>query len=159
MAQAFPHSRFLGYDYHAASIEAARAASTASNVDFSVASAAETPDEDFDLVTSFDCLHDMGGPVGAARRIRQILDDDGTWLLVEPFAGDTLQDNLNPVGRRFYGLSTALCTSHGVSEGDDDCLGAQAGPARLTDVLRQAGFSRVRLAAQTPFNLILEVRP
>jgi hypothetical protein len=119
----------------------------------------DTPAGPFDLVTTFDCLHDMGDPVAAARRIREVLREDGTWLLVEPFAGDALEDNLNPVGRLFYGLSTALCTSHGVSEGDDECLGAQAGLERLTKVAHDAGFTRVRLAEQTPFNLIVEVRP
>lgn len=159
MAEAFPQSRFLGFDYHPASIEAARAQNDLPNLSFQVASAAETPEEDFDLIATFDCLHDMGDSVGAARRIRQALDPEGTWLLVEPYAGDTLQDNLNPVGRLFYGLSTALCTSHGVAQGDDDCLGAQAGLTRLTRVAHEAGFSRVRVAAQTPFNLVLEVRP
>ena len=159
MAQAFPHSNFTGYDYHPASIEAARASRTLPNISFEVSSAAQTPAGDYDLVATFDSLHDMGDPVGAARRIRQVISQDGTWLLVEPFAGDTLQDNLNPVGRLFYGVSTAVCTSHGVSQGDDECLGAQAGLARLTKVAHDAGFTRVRLAAQTPFNLIVEVRP
>lgn len=159
MAQAFPRSTFTGYDYHPDSIDAARSGAAAPNLSFEVASAVETPDGPFDLVTTFDCLHDMGDPVAAARRIRQVLVDDGTWLLVEPFAGDTLEENLNPVGRLFYGVSTALCTSHGVSQGDDECLGAQAGLSRLTQVARDAGFSRVRLADQTPFNLIIEVRP
>ena len=159
MADAFARSTFTGYDYHPGSIDAARAASTAPNVSFEVASAVDTPAGPYDLVATFDCLHDMGDPVAAARRIRQVVAEDGTWLLVEPFAGDALEDNLNPVGRLFYGVSTALCTSHGVSEGDDDCLGAQAGLARLTKVAHDAGFTRVRLAAQTPFNLIIEVRP
>jgi SAM-dependent methyltransferase len=159
MAEAFPKSSFTGYDYHPASIEAARTSTTLRNISFDVAAAADTPDGGYDLVATFDCLHDMGDPVGAARRIRQVIDEDGTWLLVEPFAGDTLQDNLNPVGRLFYGVSTAICTSHGVAQGDDDCLGAQAGLTRLTKVAHDAGFTRVRLAAQTPFNLIIEVRP
>ncbi len=159
MAEAFPASQFVGYDYHPASIDAARKATTAANASFDVAAATETPGSDYDLIATFDCLHDMGDPVAAARRIRQVIRPDGTWLLVEPFAGDTLQDNLNPVGRLFYGLSTAICTSHGVSEGDDECLGAQAGLGRLTKVAQDAGFTRVRLAAQTPFNLIVEVRP
>jgi SAM-dependent methyltransferase len=159
MAQAYPHSDFKGYDYHQASVEAARTSTTLPNISFEVSSAAQTPANDYDLVATFDCLHDMGDPVGAARRIRQVISPDGTWLLVEPQAGDTLEDNLNPVGRLFYGVSTAVCTSHGVSQGDDECLGAQAGLARLTKVAHDAGFTRVRLAAQTPFNLIVEVRP
>ena len=158
MAEQFPASTFVGYDDHAASIDAARAAATTDNVSFEVSAASATPGE-FDLVATFDCLHDMGDPVGAARRIRQVISEDGTWLLVEPFAGDTLQDNLNPVGRLFYGVSTAVCTSHGVAQGDDECLGAQAGLARLTKVAHDAGFTRVRLAAQTPFNLVVEIRP
>jgi SAM-dependent methyltransferase len=159
MAEAFPASTFTGFDYHPASIDAARASATLPNVSFAVAAADETPAGDYDLVATFDCLHDMGDPVGAARRIRQVIADDGTWLLVEPYAGDTLADNMNPVGRLFYGLSTAICTSHGVSQGDDECLGAQAGLGRLTKVAHDAGFTRVRLAAQTPFNLVIEVRP
>ena len=159
MAEAFPRSTFTGFDYHAASIEAARSATDLPNASFEVAPAADTPGGGYDLVTTFDCLHDMGDPVAAARRIRQVVAEDGTWLLVEPYAGDSLQDNLNPVGRLFYGVSTAICTSHGVSQGDDDCLGAQAGLGRLTKVAHDAGFTRVRLAAQTPFNLIIEVRP
>ncbi len=159
MAQAFPASQFVGYDYHSASIDAARRASAAPNASFDVAAAAETPGGDYDLVTTFDCLHDMGDPVAAARRLRKVICADGTWLLVEPYAGDDLADNLNPVGRLFYGVSTAICTSHGVSQGDNECLGAQAGLARLTKVAHDAGFSRVRLAAQTPFNLIIEIRP
>ena len=159
MAEAFPASTFTGFDYHQASIEAAREATSLPNVSFQVAAATETPAGSYDLVGTFDALHDMGDPVAAARRIREVIAEDGTWLLVEPFAGDTLEDNLNPVGRLFYGVSTALCTSHGVSEGDDDCLGAQAGLGRLSKVAHDAGFTRVRLAAQTPFNLIIEVRP
>jgi SAM-dependent methyltransferase len=159
MAEAYPQSTFTGFDYHDASIAAARETTTLPNIGFQVAAADETPGENYDLVATFDCLHDMGDPVGAARRIRQVIAADGTWLLVEPFAGDTLEDNLNPVGRLFYGVSTAICTSHGVSQGDDECLGAQAGLARLTKVAHDAGFTRVRLAGQTPFNLIIEVRP
>ena len=158
LAEAFPASTFVGYDDHPASIESARAAAQLPNLSFDLAPAASTPGE-YDVVATFDCLHDMGDPVGAARRIRHILADDGTWLLVEPYAGDELADNLNPVGRLFYGVSTAICTSHGVAQGDDECLGAQAGLARLTKVAHDAGFTHVRLAAQTPFNLVVEVRP
>jgi SAM-dependent methyltransferase len=159
MAQAFPASQFVGYDSHPASIDAARQATTAANASFYVAAATETPGGDYDLVSTFDCLHDMGDPVGVARRIREVICDEGTWLLVEPSAGDTLEENLHPVGRLFYGVSTAVCTSHGVSQGDDECLGAQAGLGRLTKVAHDAGFTRVRLALHTPFNLIVEIRP
>ena len=159
MADAFPASVFIGYDSHAESIDAARRATRAINASFEVGAAVDVPGGDYDLVTTFDCLHDMGDPVAAARRIRQIICPDGTWLLVEPSAGDTPEDNLHPVGRLFYGVSTAVCTSHGVAQGDDDCLGAQAGFARLSKVAHDAGFTRVRLAARTPFNLIVEIRP
>jgi SAM-dependent methyltransferase len=159
MAEAFPASVFVGYDSHPESIDAARQATSAANASFEVAAATEVPGGDYDLITTFDCLHDIGDPVAAARHIRQIICSDGTWLLVEPNAGDTLEDNLNPVGRLFYGVSTAVCTSHGVAQGDDDCLGSQAGYERLAKVAHDAGFTRVRLAAQTPFNLIVEIRP
>jgi SAM-dependent methyltransferase len=159
IAEAFPASQVIGYDSHAVSIEAARTAGTAANASFEVATATEIPGGDYDLITTFDTLHDMGDPVAAARRIRQVICSEGTWLVVEPFAGDTLQENLHPVGRLFYGISTAVCTSHGVSQGGDDCLGSQAGPTRLRQVAHDAGFTRVRLAVQTPFHLIFEARP
>ena len=159
MAAAFPMSQVIGYDSHAASIGAARTAITAANATFEVATATDIPAGDYDLITTFDALHDMGDPVAVARRIRQVIRPDGTWLVVEPFAGDTLQENLHPVGRLFYGVSTAVCTSHGVAQGGDDCLGSQAGPVRLTKVAHDAGFTSVRVAMRTPFNLILEVRP
>jgi SAM-dependent methyltransferase len=126
---------------------------------FETASAKELAGAGYDLVCMFDCLHDMGDPVGAARHVRQALAPDGTLLLVEPAAGDALEDNLNPVGRTFYGLSTVICTPVSLDQEVGLALGAQAGGGRLAAVLREAGFSRVRRATQTPFNLILEARP
>jgi SAM-dependent methyltransferase len=162
MAKAFPHSSFIGFDYHQASIDAAtkraRAASVA-NVRFEAAPAKAFPGSNYDLVTFFDCLHDMGDPVGAARRVHQSLAPDGTFLLVEPFANDHVEDNLNPVGRLFYSVSTLVCTPASLSQEVGLALGAQAGEGRLTDVLRQAGFSKIRRATETPFNLVLEARP
>jgi 2-polyprenyl-3-methyl-5-hydroxy-6-metoxy-1,4-benzoquinol methylase len=163
MARAFGHSTFLGIDSHEPSIVEARAAAATAGVDrrtlFEVASAAEIPGTGYDLVTMFDCLHDMGDPVGAARRVRESLAADGTLLLVEPAAGVALEDNLNPVGRMYYGLSTVICTPSSLAQDVGLALGAQAGPQRLGQVLHQAGFSHVRVATQTPFNLILEARP
>ncbi len=163
MAKAFARSTFLGIDNHEASIADARKAAAdagvAQRARFEVASAKELPGTGFDLVTMFDCLHDMGDPVGAARQVRQALAPDGTLLLVEPMAGDRLEDNLNPVGRTFYGLSTVICTPGSLDQEVGLGLGAQAGELRLAEVLRAAGFSRIRRATQTPFNLILEARP
>jgi SAM-dependent methyltransferase len=163
MAEAYPRSTFAGYDYHEPSIEAARklAADAAVNqrVRFEISAAAAFPGTGFDLICLFDCLHDMGDPVGAARHVRQALASDGTLMLVEPYAGDSLEANLNPVGRAFYGLSTVLCTPASLAQPVGAGLGAQAGQGRLTEVLAEAGFSRVRRAAETPFHLILEARP
>jgi SAM-dependent methyltransferase len=163
MAKAFPNSRFVGFDYHQASIERARAAAAeagvADRVRFEVAAAKDFPGRDLDLVCIFDALHDMGDPVGAARHIRESLKPDGTFLLVEPFANDELADNLNPVGRLFYSASTMLCTPASLSQEVGLGLGAQAGEARLRAVTAQAGFTRFRRAAETPFNLVFEVRP
>jgi len=163
MAQAFPRSRFVGSDYHAGSIETARAraaeAGVEDRVDFVVGDAATHPGSRVDLVTTFDCLHDMGDPVGAARHVRDLLADDGTWMIVEPMAGDRVEDNLNSVGRAYYGFSTLLCTPASLSQDVGRALGAQAGPARLRRVTEDAGFSRFRTAATTPFNLVLEARP
>jgi SAM-dependent methyltransferase len=163
LAQAFPNSRFHGFDYHAPSIqrarEAAAAAGVADQVTFDTASAQDYAGEDFDLACIFDALHDMGDPVGAAAHIRRSLKADGTWLLVEPFAGDSLADNLNPVGRMFYSASTMICTPASQSQDVGLALGAQAGEARLRQVVEDAGFTRFRRATATPFNLILEVRP
>jgi SAM-dependent methyltransferase len=164
MAEAYPASRFVGFDYHDGSIEQARERAAAAGlseerITFEVAPAAGYPGTGYDLVTTFDCLHDMGDPVGAARHVLQSLSADGTWLVVEPFAGDHVEDNLNPVGRVYYGASTLLCTPASLSQEVGLALGAQAGPARLRDVVTSAGFSRFRQAAETPFNLVLEARP
>lgn len=162
MAKAFPKSWFFGFDYHAPSIEyarkAARDAGVSDRVRFEVAKAKEYAGKDYDLVTFFDCLHDMGDPAGAAAHVLQSLNSDGTWMLVEPFAGDKLEDNLNPVGRAFYGASTLLCTPASLSQEVGLGLGAQAGEARLRDVVTAGGFTRFRRAAQTPFNLVFEAR-
>jgi SAM-dependent methyltransferase len=163
MARAFEHSTFLGVDNHAPSVDGARVAAREAGVDgrtrFEVTTAAQVPGTGYDLVTMFDCLHDMGDPVGVARHLREALASDGTLLLVEPAAGAGLADNLNPVGRMYYGLSTVICTPSSLAQEVGLGLGAQAGPERMGEVLREAGFSRVRVAARTPFNLILEARP
>lgn len=163
MAEAFPASTFVGFDYHDESIDGARARAEAAGVAdrtrFEVCPAAGFPGTGYDLVTTFDCLHDMGDPVGAAAHVRSSLDDDGTWLIVEPFAGDHVEDNLNPVGRVYYAASTLLCTPASLSQDVGLALGAQAGESRLRDVVTGGGFGRFRRAAETPFNLVLEARP
>ncbi len=163
MAQAFPNSEFTGFDYHEASIERAREAAAAAGVServsFAVASAKDYPGEAYDLVCVFDCLHDMGDPVGASAHVLETLAPDGTWMIVEPFANDRVEDNLNPVGRLFYGASTTICTPASLSQEVGLALGAQAGEARLNEVLEEGGFTRVRRATETPFNLVLEARP
>jgi 2-polyprenyl-3-methyl-5-hydroxy-6-metoxy-1,4-benzoquinol methylase len=163
MARAFEHSTFVGIDSHEPSIVGARRAATEAGVArrtrFEVSAAADVPGTGYDLVTMIDCLHDMGDPVGVARSIRDSLAPDGTLLLVEPAAGNTLADNLNPVGRLFYGLSTVICTPSSLAQDVGLGLGAQAGPQQLRAVLQEAGFSHVRVAATTPFNLIVEARP
>jgi 2-polyprenyl-3-methyl-5-hydroxy-6-metoxy-1,4-benzoquinol methylase len=163
MASAFPNSEFVGFDYHDKSIEAARRKADESGVGdrvrFEVASAKEFPGGDYDLVTFFDCLHDMGDPVGAAKHVRKSLKDDGTWMIVEPFANDKTEDNHNPVGRVYYSASTIICTPASRSQEVGLGLGAQAGEARLGAVAREGGFSRFRRATETPFNLVLEARP
>jgi SAM-dependent methyltransferase len=163
MAQAFPNSSFVGSDYHAGSIETARRraeeAGVADRVRFEVASAASYGGTGYDLVTTFDCLHDMGDPVGAARHVHSTLKPDGTWMIVEPFAGDRVEENLNPVGRAFYAFSTLLCTPASLSQDVGLALGAQAGQARIADVTGAGGFTRFRRAAETPFNLVYEARP
>ncbi len=163
MADAFPNSEFFGFDYHDASIkrarEAAEEAGVGDRITFEVASAKDYPEGGYDLVCVFDCLHDMGDPVGASAHVLQTLDSDGTWMIVEPFANDRVEANLNPVGRIFYGASTVICTPASLAQEVGLALGAQAGEARLTDVLKQGGFTRVRRATETPFNLILEARP
>jgi ubiquinone/menaquinone biosynthesis C-methylase UbiE len=162
MAQAFPRSTFVGSDYHDESIEAARkAAATAGIADrttFEVASAKTYSGSGYDLVCYFDCLHDMGDPVGALAHTYEALADDGTVLLVEPFAGDSVEENLNPIGRVFYAASSLICTPASQSQEVGRALGAQAGQAQLRAVAEEAGFTRVRRAAETPFNLILELR-
>jgi len=163
MAQAFPASSFVGFDYHAPSIEVARTsaatAGVADRVHFEVATAKTFPGQGYDLVAVFDCLHDMGDPVGAAAHVKQSLKADGSWLIVEPFANDRLEDNLNPVGRIFYSASSFICTPTSRAQEVGACLGAQAGEARIGRVVTEGGFTHFRRAAQTPFNLIYEARP
>jgi SAM-dependent methyltransferase len=163
MGSAYPMSSFAGSDYHAGSIETARqraqAANLTAHVDFEVAGATSFSGRDYDLVTMFDCLHDMGDPVGAARHVREAIASDGTWMIVEPAAGDRVENNLNPVGRAYYGFSTLLCTPASLSQEVGLALGAQAGEARIRDVVNAAGFSHFRRAAETPFNIVYEVKP
>jgi SAM-dependent methyltransferase len=164
MAAAFPKSQFVGFDYHQASIEHARRAAAdagvADRATFEVAAAKEYPgNAEYDLVTFFDCLHDMGDPVGASAHVLRSLKKDGTWMIVEPFAGDTLEENLTPVGRVYYSASTMICTPASKSQEVGLALGAQAGEARLRDVVTKGGFTRFRRATETPFNLVLEARP
>jgi ubiquinone/menaquinone biosynthesis C-methylase UbiE len=160
MAQEFPNSEFVGIDFHDASVEhAQKQAKALKNVRFETARAQDYPGRGFDLVTMFDALHDMGDPLGAARHARETLKPDGTFMLVEPMAGDTLEQNLNPVGRVFYAFSTAVCVPTSLNQEVGAALGAQAGEKRLGQVIREAGFSRFRRAAETPFNMVLEARP
>ncbi|MGM1029019.1 MAG: class I SAM-dependent methyltransferase [Actinomycetota bacterium] len=162
IAQAFPNATVVGTDYHAASIAVANAraaeAGVADRATFRVADSTEQPGSGYDLVTMFDSLHDMGDPVGAAREVRDILADEGTWMVVEPIAGDRPEDNFNPVGRAYYAFSTLLCTPASLSQDVGTALGTQAGPARIRDVAAAAGFSRFRTVASTPFNNVFEVR-
>jgi SAM-dependent methyltransferase len=162
MAQAFPNSTFVGSDYHSGSIAVARKraeeAGVSDRVSFEIAPAADYSGDGYDLVTMFDCLHDMGDPIGAARHVLASLAPEGTWLIVEPAAGDRVEDNLNPVGRAFYGFSTLLCTPSSLAQEVGLALGAQAGEARIRDVVTTAGFTRFRRAAETPFNAVFEVR-
>jgi SAM-dependent methyltransferase len=163
MAKAFPKSQFFGFDYHDKSIEAARESAKrdglTDRVTFKVAKAKEFAGGNYDLVAVFDCLHDMGDPIGAAAHVRQSLAKDGTWMIVEPFANDQLKDNLNPVGRVYYSFSTLLCTPCSRSQEVGLCLGAQAGEKRIRDVVAKAGFNRFRRATETPFNIVYEARP
>lgn len=162
MAEAFPQAELVGYDVHEGSIEAARARAKEAGVDdrvrFEPRAAADLPADGFDLVCMFDCLHDMGDPVGAAAAARRALAGSGTLMVVEPAAGDDLADNVNPVGRMFYAGSTLLCTPNALAQPGGEALGAQAGPAAITRVLREAGFGRVDVAARTPVNLVFEAR-
>jgi SAM-dependent methyltransferase len=162
MARAYPRSRFVGFDYHRGSIERARESAKRAGVDdgvtFEVAGATDYAAAGYDLVAFFDSLHDMGDPVGIARHVRRSLAPGGTWMLVEPFAHDRLEDNLNPVGRMYYAASTMLCTPNSLNQPVGAALGAQAGEARLRQVATEAGFTRFRRAAETPFNLVFEAR-
>jgi SAM-dependent methyltransferase len=162
MAEAYPNSKFSGYDFHHPSIVYARNLAQDSglpNVRFETVTARKSPGTDYDLVAFFDCLHDMGDPVGALQHAREMLKPDGTCMIVEPFAQDSLAENLNPVGRVYYSFSTIICTPSALSQEGGMSLGAQAGEARLREVATTAGFSRFRRATETPFNLILEARP
>jgi SAM-dependent methyltransferase len=163
LAEAYPRTTVTGSDSHQPSIELARKkaadAGVADRVDFQVASAQDFSGGDYDLVTMFDCLHDMGDPLGAARRVRDALAPDGTWLLVEPFAGDSFEDNLNPVGRLYYAGSMFLCLPNAMAQEGGYALGAQAGESAIRELVSEAGFTRFRRAAESPFNLIYEIRP
>lgn len=163
MAKAFPNSEFIGFDYHDKSIEAARRkadeAGVGDRVKFEVAPAKSFPGSGYDLVTFFDCLHDMGDPVGVAKHVREAMNDDGTWMIVEPFANDRYEENHNPVGRVYYSASTLICTPASRSQEVALGLGAQAGEGKLREVVTEGGFSRFRRATETPFNLVLEAQP
>jgi 2-polyprenyl-3-methyl-5-hydroxy-6-metoxy-1,4-benzoquinol methylase len=163
MAEAFPNSNFVGSDYHEGSIATARAraeeAGVSDRVTFEVAPAASYPGMGYDLITMFDCLHDMGDPAGAARHVRESLSENGTWMIVEPAAGDRVEENLNPVGRAYYGFSTLLCTPSSLAQPVGTALGAQAGEARIRDIVTSGGFSRFQRVADTPFNMVFEARP
>jgi 2-polyprenyl-3-methyl-5-hydroxy-6-metoxy-1,4-benzoquinol methylase len=163
IAQAYPNAIVEGSDYHEGSVEEARRLAHDAGIDdrvsFSVAAADALPAGNYDLITTFDCLHDMGDPGAVARHVRSALAPDGVWMIVEPRAGDSVPENLNPVGRAYYAFSTLLCTPSSLSQEGGLALGAQAGEARLTEVLESAGFTRVRRASETPFNLVLEARP
>lgn len=163
MAKAYPNSRFHGYDYHAPSIQAARKIAAeegvAERVTFQVARAADFPGHGYDLVTFFDCLHDMGDPAGAAAHVKKTLKPDGTWMIVEPFAHDVVEKNLNPIGRVYYSASTMICTPASLAQEVGLALGAQAGEARIREVVTSGGFTRFRRAAETPFNIVFEARP
>ena len=163
MAKAFPNSTFVGYDFHPDSVAAARGHAeehgVAGNARFEVALAAEYPGRDLDLVTFFDCLHDMGDPVGAARHVRRTLKPDGAWMIVEPAAGDRVEDRLNPVSRLYYAASTMICVPTSLDQPVGAAFGAQAGYAKLAEALSEGGFGKVRKATETPFNMVLEARP
>jgi len=163
LAQAFANSSFLGSDYHERSIELARKraadAGVADRVQFEVAPASSFSGSGYDLIATFDCLHDMGDPLSTAKHVRKALAPDGTWLVVEPYANDTISDNLNPVGRVYYNFSTQLCVPNAMSQTGGYALGAQAGEAAIRRVMTDAGFTRFRRATETPFNLVYEVRP
>ncbi len=163
MAKSYPKSKFFGFDYHDKSIETARErakeAGVADRIEFKVAKAKDYPGADYDFVTFFDCLHDMGDPVGASTHVHRSLKKDGTWMIVEPAAGDKLEDNMHPIGRAFYGASTLLCTPASLSQEVGLALGAQAGEKRMREVVTSGGFKRFRRATETPFNFVYEARP
>ena len=163
LGQAYPNSTVVGSDYHAGSIETAReraqAAGVGSRVTFETAPATSYSGTGYDLITMFDCLHDMGDPLGAARHVRESIAPEGTWMIVEPIAGDRTEDNFNPVGRAYYSFSTLLCTPASLSQDVGLALGAQAGEARIADEVKSAGFTRFRRVAETPFNMVFEARP
>ena len=161
MAQAFPKSQFVGYDFHPGSVDAARAHAREHNVtnaSFEVGTAKDYPGADLDFVTFFDCLHDMGDPAGAAAHVKETLKPDGTWMIVEPMAGDKMEDNMNPIGRIYYAASTLVCVPTSLSQEVGAALGAQAGEARLREVISAGGFRSIRRATDTPFNMVLEAR-
>jgi SAM-dependent methyltransferase len=162
MAAAFPESEFVGFDFHAPSIDEARRHAQehgcGDRVRFEVATAKDIAEADFDLITMYDCLHDMGDPRGCAAHMRRILADDGTWMIVEPIAGDAPADNMNPVGRLYYNASTMICVPTSLDQEVGEALGAQAGEGRLAEVIRDGGFASVRRAAEGPFNMVLEAR-
>jgi hypothetical protein len=162
MAEAYPNSTFVGFDIHEASVEVARQRAAEAGVEdrvrFDVASAQSFDGTGFEFVTMFDCLHDMGDPVGAAARVRETLTEDGTWLIVEPYADDQVENNFTPVGRLFYCASTMACTPSSLSQEGQCGLGAQAGEARLRDVVTDGGFTHFRRVTETPFNLVLEAK-
>ncbi len=163
MAQAFPKSRFVGFDYHEPSIKTAReralAAGVSDRVTFEAVSAHDIPASGYDFITSFDCVHDIGDPAGAAKQILKALKPDGTWMVVEPFAGDKVEQNFNPVGRLYYCASVLLCVSGALAQDDGHALGGQAGEARLKEVMLAGGFTRFRRAAESPVNIVYEIRP
>jgi hypothetical protein len=163
MAQAFPNSRFFGFDYHELSIQWARKraeeAGVSERIVFDAVSAKDMPGDNYDLITMFDCLHDMGDPVGVARHMRKAITNDGVWMIVEPFAEDRVEDNFNPVGRLFYCASVLLCTAGAIEQEGQLVLGGQAGEKRIRKIAIAGGFTRFRRAAQTPINIIFEARP
>jgi hypothetical protein len=163
MAKEYPNSKFFGFDYHEGSIqmarEAAKAAGVADRIQFEVASAKAFPGSDYDFIAFFDCLHDMGDPAGASAHVRSALRQDGTWMVVEPYAEDATEANHNPVGRVFYSASTLLCVPASLAQEVGAALGAQAGEARLKAVITGGGFNHFRRTTQTPFNLVFEARP
>ena len=162
MARAYPESNFVGYDFHAPSVEEARRHAAEHGLDervrFEVSTAKDIPERDFDLVTMYDCLHDMGDPRGCAAHVREMLAPGGSWMIVEPIASDRPEQNLNPIGRLFYNASTMICVPTSLDQEVGEGLGAQAGEARLTQVIRDGGFTSVRRATEGPFNMVLEVR-